>query len=72
MPVFAALGQEDAARVYLDEVRRRLANPCLRQRLSDIVRHQAEKKRRRLRSLVDLTTCLGIKLEQPSLQAALA
>jgi tagaturonate reductase len=71
LPVFDALGQADAARAYLDDVRERFENPFLDHRLADIARNHAEKKERRLRPVIDLARELGQRIEQPRLKAAL-
>src|SRR5262249_54552405 len=71
LPVFDALGQLDAARAYLDEVRDRFANPFLAHRLADIAGHHEMKKARRLRPVVELARTLNLQVAQPRLLAAL-
>ncbi|KAF7962180.1 D-mannonate oxidoreductase [Cupriavidus sp. UYMU48A] len=71
LPVFDALGKGSAARVYLDEVRERFANPYLDHRLSDIARNHDEKKARRFQPVIDMAREFGLNLGQPRLKAAL-
>jgi tagaturonate reductase len=71
MPVFAALGEEDASRAYLDQVRDRFSNPYLAHRIADIAQNHGEKKRRRLLPVVELARQLGLGMAQPRLCAAL-
>jgi tagaturonate reductase len=71
LPVFAALGDGDAARAYVDEVRDRFLNPFLDHRLADIAQNHEEKTRRRLAPVVALAAELGLDLPQPRLRAAL-
>ncbi len=72
LPVFDALGQGSAARVYLDDVRERFENPFLDHRLADIARNHEQKKQRRFKPLIELARELGVQVEQPRLNAALA
>ncbi|MCC8402511.1 mannitol dehydrogenase family protein [Paraburkholderia sp. MMS20-SJTN17] len=72
LPVFDALGQGGAARAYLDDVRERFENPFLDHRLADIARNHEQKKQRRFKPLIELAHELGMRLEQPRLNAALA
>ncbi|HEY2019982.1 mannitol dehydrogenase family protein [Paraburkholderia sp.] len=72
LPVFDALGQGDGAREYLDDVRERFENPFLDHRLSDIARNHEQKKQRRFKPVIDLARELGLHIEQPRLNAALA
>jgi tagaturonate reductase len=72
LPVFDALGEGDAARAYLVELRDRLANPYLEHRLEDIARDHAQKKLRRIAPLVDLARKHVPALAQPRLRAVLA
>jgi tagaturonate reductase len=72
LPVFDALGEHDAARAYLVEVRDRFENPFLDHRLSDIARNHAEKKQRRFKPAVELAHELGLNIEQRRLKAALS
>ncbi|CAG4915625.1 mannitol dehydrogenase family protein [Paraburkholderia gardini] len=71
LPVFDALGEADTARAYLTDVRERFGNPFLDHRLSDIARNHEEKKRRRLRPVIELARELRITPDQPRLKAAL-
>lgn len=71
LPVFAALGQLDAARRYIDSVRERFANPFLQHRIADIAANHKDKKQRRLLPLVELAARVAPSLEQPMLRAAL-
>jgi tagaturonate reductase len=71
MPVFAALGEEEASRAYLDQVRDRFSNPYLAHRIADIAQNHGEKKRRRLLPVVELARQLGLGTAQPRLCAAL-
>lgn len=71
LPVFDALGQYEIARKYLDDVRDRFNNPFLAHRLADIAGNHQEKKRRRLKPVVDLAVELGVRVEQKHLRAAL-
>ena len=72
LPVFDALGEHDAARAYLVDVRDRFENPFLDHRLSDIARNHAEKKQRRFKQAVELARQLGLNIEQRRLVAALS
>jgi tagaturonate reductase len=72
LPVFDALGQRDAARAYLVDVRDRFENPFLDHRLSDIARNHAEKKQRRFKPAVELARQLGLNIDQRRLIAALS
>jgi tagaturonate reductase len=72
LPVFAATGQEAAARAYLAQVRERFGNPYLAHRLADIADNHAEKKRRRFAPVVALAAQHGLALPQARLRAALA
>ena len=71
LPVFAALGQFDAAQRYVDSVRERFGNPFLQHRLADIAVNHKDKKERRLLPLVELAAQLAPGLEQPMLRAVL-
>ena len=71
LPVFDALGEHDAARAYLVDVRDRFENPFLDHRLADIARNHEEKKRRRFKPVIDLARQLGLNAEQKRLVAAL-
>jgi tagaturonate reductase len=72
LPVFDALGEQDAARAYLVDVRDRFENPFLDHRLSDIARNHAEKKQRRFKPAVELAHQLGLNIEQRRLVSALS
>jgi tagaturonate reductase len=72
LPVFDALGEHDAARAYLVDVRDRFENPFLDHRLSDIARNHAEKKQRRFKPAVELARELGLNIEQRRLVSALS
>ena len=71
LPVFAALGQFDAAQRYVDSVRERFGNPFLQHRLADIAVNHKDKKTRRLLPLIELAEQLAPGLEQPMLRAVL-
>lgn len=71
LPVFAALGDEQASLAYLEQVRDRFCNPCLAHRIADIAQNHDEKKRRRLLPVVELAQRLGLGIVQPRLRAAL-
>jgi tagaturonate reductase len=72
LPVFAALGQHDAALAYLVELRERLLNPFLVHRLAEIAHNHAQKKQRRFAPLLALAEQRLPGLPQPRLRAALA
>ncbi|KAA6174066.1 mannitol dehydrogenase family protein [Pseudomonas marginalis] len=72
LPVFEALGQLPAAQAYLVNVRDRLLNPFLQHRIADIAQNHQEKKRRRMRPLVDLATRVCPSLVQQRLNDALS
>ena len=71
LPVFDALGKQEAARAYLVDVRNRFENPFLDHRLADIARNHEEKKQRRFKPVIDLARELGLEIEQKRLVAAL-
>lgn len=71
LPVFDALGNGDAARAYLAEVRERFQNPFLDHRLADIARNHEPKKERRFGAAIALSQELGLGMAQPRLRAAL-
>ncbi len=72
LPLFSALGEGEASRAYLAQVRDRLCNPFLDHRLADIAQNHQEKKRRRLLPALELAADLGLELRQPRLRAAMA
>jgi tagaturonate reductase len=72
LPVFEALGEGDAARAYVADVRDRFSNPWLAHRLADIAQNHGEKKRRRLQPVLELAQQRGLGLEQARLRAAMA
>jgi len=72
LPVFAALGQDRAAREYLDELRERLLNPFLAHRIADIAQNHAHKKLRRIAPVLEYARQAGLKVPQPRLRMALA
>lgn len=72
LPVFAAAGQEAAARDYLAQVRERFRNPFLAHRLSDIAQNHVEKRRRRFQPVIELAARQGLAIPQTRLRAALA
>jgi len=72
LPVFAALGQHDAALAYLVELRERLLNPFLVHRLAEIAHNHAQKKQRRFAPLCSLAKQMLPGLPQPRLRAALS
>jgi len=72
LPVFAALGQEAAARAYLDELRERLLNPFLAHRIADIAQNHAQKKLRRIAPVLECARQAGLQLTQSRLRTALA
>jgi tagaturonate reductase len=72
VPVFDALGEGDAARAYLVDLRERLENPFLDHRIADIAQNHAHKKQRRLAPIVTLAAERAPLLKQPRLQAAMA
>lgn len=72
VPVFDALGEGDAARAYLVDLRERLENPFLDHRVADIAQNHAQKKQRRLAPIVTMAAEHAPTLKQPRLLAALA
>jgi tagaturonate reductase len=71
LSVFAAKGQLDQARDYLNSVRDRFLNPFLQHRIADIAQNHEEKKRRRFLPVVEMGRGV-VGLEQPLLKGALA
>lgn len=71
LPVFAAKGQMNQARDYLDSVRDRFLNPFLQHRIADIAQNHEEKKRRRFLPVVEMGRRIA-GFEQPQLGGALA
>jgi tagaturonate reductase len=72
LPIFDALGEGAQARAYLRTLRDRLANPFLAHRLSDIAGNHAEKKRRRIGTLLALADERGVAPSQRRLRAAMS
>ncbi|WP_418320075.1 mannitol dehydrogenase family protein [Piscinibacter sakaiensis] len=72
VPLFDAMGQGDAARSYLVELRERLMNPFLAHRIGDIAGNHEQKKQRRLAPLLALAAQQNLPLPQRRLRAALA
>ena len=71
LPVFRALGEEEASRAYLDQVRERFGNPYLAHRLADIAKNHEEKKLRRFQPVLALARELGLNIPQARLRNAL-
>ena len=71
VPVFAAIGQRDAAEQYLVALRERLLNPFLAHHLAEISQHHSQKKQRRFAPIIALAAQHGLALSQPRLRAAL-
>jgi tagaturonate reductase len=71
LPVLRAVGDEDASRAYLVQVRERFGNPYLAHRLADIAQNHEQKKTRRFQPVVSLARELGLDLPQHRLRAAL-
>lgn len=71
LPVFDAQGEGHEARAYLVDVRERLLNPFLAHRLADIAQNHAQKKLRRLASLIEAADRLGLRGGQARLRATL-
>lgn len=71
LPVFAALGERDAALGYLETLRDRLLNPFLAHRLADIAQNHEQKKQRRLAPAVQLAQELKLPVAQRRLREAL-
>ncbi|WP_395407471.1 mannitol dehydrogenase family protein [Pseudoduganella sp. UC29_106] len=71
LPVFRALGEEEASRAYLDQVRERFGNPYLAHRLADIAKNHEEKKLRRFQPVLALARELGLNIPQARLRKAL-
>jgi tagaturonate reductase len=72
LPVFAALGQREAAEVYLCDVRDRFDNPFFAHRLADIAGNHEQKKQRRLAPAIALADELRLGIAQPRLRAAVS
>ncbi|WP_397459174.1 mannitol dehydrogenase family protein [Pseudomonas asplenii] len=72
LPVFNAMGQHRIAHNYLASVRDRLLNPFLQHRIADIAQNHGEKKRRRMKPLVELAARVCPKLAQHRLHGALS
>jgi tagaturonate reductase len=71
LPVLRAVGDEEASRAYLVQVRERFGNPYLAHRLADIAQNHEQKKLRRFQPVVSLARELGLDLPQQRLRAAL-
>jgi tagaturonate reductase len=71
LPVLRALGEEEASRSYLTQVRERFGNPYLAHRLADIAQNHEDKKVRRFQPVVALAHELGLDIAQPRLRTAL-
>jgi tagaturonate reductase len=69
--VLRALGEEEASRSYLTQVRERFGNPYLAHRLADIAQNHEDKKVRRFQPVVALAHELGLDIAQPRLRTAL-
>ncbi|MBC8746665.1 hypothetical protein F6X42_08590 [Paraburkholderia sp. WC7.3b] len=61
---------ESLARI--EALRERFENPFLDHRLADIARNHEQKKERRFKPVIELARELGVRVEQPRLNAALA
>jgi tagaturonate reductase len=72
LPVFAAMQQHDQAKQYIGTVRERFMNPYLDHRIADIAQNHAEKVKRRILPLIELTDSLSVKAGQPRLRSILA
>lgn len=68
LPVFAALGEGEAARAYVDSVRERFLNPWLAHQLADIAMNHAVKVTRRLAPVVEAAQRHSPGLAQPALR----
>ncbi|RFC67000.1 MULTISPECIES: mannitol dehydrogenase family protein [Mesorhizobium] len=68
LPVFAAAGQGDEARHYVETTLDRFANPFLAHRLSDIAQNHAEKVQRRIAAFLDWSEQLGVGAMQRHLR----
>ena len=71
-PLFDAMGQGDAARTYLVELRERLLNPFLAHRIGEIAHNHEQKKLRRFAPLVAMAAQHHVSLPQRRLREALA
>ncbi|OJU84400.1 MAG: D-mannonate oxidoreductase [Shinella sp. 65-6] len=69
LPVFARLGQADAAERYMAVTLERFANPFLDHRLADIAQNHAQKIERRIGAFLDLAGATDGALRQPRLAA---
>ena len=71
LPLLDLLGEGAVSRDYLVQVRERLANPFLEQRLADLAQEHDLAKRRWLWPVVELAGQLGLPLAQNRLRTAL-
>ena len=69
LPVFAHLGQGEAAERYRAVTLERFANPCLDHRLADIAQNHVQKVERRIGAFLDLARNAGYGRPQPHLAA---
>ena len=69
LPVFAHLGQGEAAERYLTVTLERFANPCLDHRLADIAQNHVQKVERRISAFLDLARRTGYTQPQMRLAA---
>ena len=67
LPVFAHLGQGEAAERYLAVTLERFANPCLDHRLADIAQNHSQKVERRIGAFLDLARRTGYTRPQARL-----
>ena len=65
------LGEEDASRTYLAQIRDRFNNPYFAHRIADITQNHEEKKRRRFFPVITQARELGLDIKQPRLDDAL-
>lgn len=72
LPIFAHLGQGEAAERYLAVTLERFANPYLDHRLADIAQNHAQKIERRIGAFIDLARSAGYAREQTRLAAIVA
>ncbi|GAB1584698.1 MULTISPECIES: mannitol dehydrogenase family protein [Phyllobacteriaceae] len=72
LPVFAHLGQGEAAEHYMTVTLERFANPYLDHRLADIAQNHAQKVERRIGAFLDVARTSGATYLQPRLAAIVA